>query len=151
MLYFAFGGNLSTDYIHQSCPSATFHSVYELKGFELYFAGTSKTYGYMGCCNIRHNPLGSVWGVLWDIPANEIPKLDMEEGVGTDYEVGEHNTYERVYSKTESGERFFLYYLVHPRVPNPPRMDYFLTVLEGYEEHGLDIRELNKAYLRSRR
>jgi len=149
MLYFAYGSKTHPEELHKYCPKAKFHSLYELKGYTLVFEGYSIGYGLTGTANIRRSPGSSVWGVLWDIPEDELALLDADEGAHTEYEPGPHNEYERVRFTLEDGTPFFLYYLVKPHVKNRPCLKYYMELLKGYSHFDLDLKQLRKAYRES--
>ena len=149
MLYFAYGSKTHPEELHKYCPKAKFHSVYELKGFKLVFEGYSKGYNYTGTANIKRQQGSSVWGVLWDIPEDELDLLDADEGAHSEYDPEPHNEYERVHFTLEEGTPFFLYYLVKPHVKNRPSIKYYMELLKGYAHFDIDLKQLRKAYRES--
>lgn len=82
---FAYGSNMPTARIRERCPSARSLGVAELRGHELRWHKASKDGS--GKCDILASaaPDASVFGVLFEIAADEKPALDRAEGLGNGY------------------------------------------------------------------
>ena len=146
MLYFAYGCRTKPERMLEECPNAKPVGIHKIDGFRLVFEGTASGYGYKGVANIKRDPNSSVWGVMWEVSEDELLALDADEGVGSEYDIEIHSDYERVYFKLPDGRPFFLYYLVHPHVPNRPSMEYYMDILDGYEHFGIDTTQVKQAY-----
>lgn len=81
MIYFAYGSNLSEDWLSKRCPSARFLFTARLDGFTLAFTRTSQKHG-CGVADIVPEPGGHVWGVVYHLNDEDRPALDRAEGVG---------------------------------------------------------------------
>jgi gamma-glutamylcyclotransferase len=93
MLYFAYGSNMSWDQMRDRCPSARFDSIVRAEGYRLAFTRFSKNW-QCGVADIVASTGSNVWGVVFEIPDDEVNVLDTSEG----YSPGrarEKNAYER--------------------------------------------------------
>ena len=82
MKYFAYGSNMDEDWLQQPdrCPSARFLYKAKLTGYRLAFTRTSSRHR-CGVADILVDPLGIVWGIVYEIKDEEWPALDEAEGV----------------------------------------------------------------------
>uniref|UniRef100_G3NNF5 Gamma-glutamylcyclotransferase n=1 Tax=Gasterosteus aculeatus aculeatus TaxID=481459 RepID=G3NNF5_GASAC len=83
-MYFAFGSNLLKERLQMANPSATFHTTGRLKDHELSF-GLCETIQnniwHGGVATIVPCPGADVWGVIWTLSSEDLPRLDKQEGV----------------------------------------------------------------------
>lgn len=86
MIYFAYGSNLCTDWLRSRTPSAEISDIGVLTEHCLKFHKVSIN-DHSGKCNAfpsgRHGDF--IWGALYDIPEDEVPKLDAAEDLGISY------------------------------------------------------------------
>ncbi|WLB57433.1 gamma-glutamylcyclotransferase family protein [Bradyrhizobium japonicum] len=83
--YFAYGSNMCSGRLGARI-SCTFVTIGKLVGHQLRFHKLSKD-GSAKCDALRTgSDSDAMWGVVYDIPASEKPKLDREEGLGKGYE-----------------------------------------------------------------
>jgi hypothetical protein len=80
MLYFAYGSNMNWNQIRCRCPSARFAFVARAAGYGLAFTRFSQK-RKCGVADIVTSLGNEVWGVVFDIPNDEIDKLDQSEGI----------------------------------------------------------------------
>ncbi len=78
---FAYGSNMATSEVG---PEARFVGVARLDGYELGFRRRSIRWGG-GAADIVPSAGRSVWGVLWELPAQVLAALDAKEGAGFAY------------------------------------------------------------------
>ncbi|MEY9363857.1 hypothetical protein ABH994_006578 [Bradyrhizobium yuanmingense] len=83
--YFAYGSNMCSGRLSARIP-CTFVAVGKLVGHQLRFHKLSRD-GSSKCDAFRTGSENdALWGVVFDIPALEKPKLDKEEGLGKGYD-----------------------------------------------------------------
>lgn len=132
-LYFAYGSNMSPRQMASRCPGALPLGPALLPGYRLAFDLPSRFWGGW-VADVRPDPRGTVWGVLWRLRPEHWAILD-------DYEDVDERRYERVTLVVErpDGERCAaqLYRVVTPRGEGLPSRDYLDTLLEGAKAHGL--------------
>jgi hypothetical protein len=77
-LYFAYGSNLATRRMRERAPGARPRGPARLDGWRL----TTDKPGRNGTAkvNLVRDPGSSVWGVLWEMGAEELARLDRHEG-----------------------------------------------------------------------
>jgi hypothetical protein len=77
-LYFAYGSNLASRRMRERAPGARPRGPARLEGWRL----TTDKPGRDGTAkaNIVRDPGSSVWGVLWEMEAEELARLDRHEG-----------------------------------------------------------------------
>jgi len=86
LLYFAYGSNMFTARLRDRCPSARALGTAALPGYALKWHKRSKDGS--GKCDIVASDESEaiVYGVLYEIPKHEKPKLDRAEGLGYGYD-----------------------------------------------------------------
>ncbi|XP_057322478.1 gamma-glutamylcyclotransferase-like [Microplitis mediator] len=83
-LYFAYGSNLLSSRLHIANPRAVFKDIARLQDYKIDFLGFSKAWS--GCVGtIVKSPNSHVWGVIWEIPNEDLINLDRQEGVDVGY------------------------------------------------------------------
>jgi gamma-glutamylcyclotransferase len=75
MLYFAYGSNMNWDQMRDRCPSSRFDSIVRDEGYRLAFTQFSKT-RQCGVADIVASAGSDVWGVVFEIPDDEVNVLD---------------------------------------------------------------------------
>ena len=83
-LTFAYGSNMPAARLRERCPSARAIGIAELPGHELRWHKRSRDGS--GKCDIVASDAISVFGVLYEIAAQEKRALDRAEGLGAGYE-----------------------------------------------------------------
>lgn len=79
MLSFAYGSTMDWDQMRSRCPGAGFRGVAELRNHPLAFTRRSRPGGWWVADDVPAQG-ESVWGVVYDIPAQDISSLDKAEG-----------------------------------------------------------------------
>jgi gamma-glutamylcyclotransferase (GGCT)/AIG2-like uncharacterized protein YtfP len=135
MLYFAYGSNMHSVQMKERCPSSAFVCRAKLSSHRLAFTLRSFSRG-CGVADILLDEAKDVWGVVYELPENELEHLDKSE----DFRPGRPNdqneyTRENHYVWREGdAERPLLVplYRGHPQ-PNPPLpdCDYKKLIVEG--------------------
>jgi gamma-glutamylcyclotransferase (GGCT)/AIG2-like uncharacterized protein YtfP len=78
LYYFAYGSNMDWPQMQRRCPSAIFVSLGRLPGYRFAIARHSRLRG-CGTANILPAPGGEVWGVIYDVAAEDLLLLDRFE------------------------------------------------------------------------
>jgi hypothetical protein len=134
MRYFAYGSNLSGQYMRRACPSTKFIMRADLPNYGVEFRHYSeKRRG--GISSIVEAPGKLVRGVIYETRAEEIEALYIVESVpeglyqrGTFLVVGEDGSWHEAE----------LHRVVKPTGPYPPAKMYLDQMIEGAQEHGLE-------------
>ncbi len=138
-LYFAYGSNIPSSHMTGGrTPGASDPRAATLKDWVLQFNG---------CADIRPSEGAVVQGVVWEVSADNLRRLDSYEGCGGD-PWGTSGFYRRVIVtvETERGSEETIVYVMnrgHDRLGMPSEY-YFGIIKRGYEEFGL-----NKAHLQA--
>ena len=134
MYYFAYGSNLSSRYIRDYTPGATFVMRADLPNYRVEFRHYSENLGG-GISSIVEAPGNLVRGVIYDVPESELEELDVLESVleglyrrDTFFVMGEDGQWHRA----------DLYRVSSPTGPYTPSRTYVDFMIEGAREHGLD-------------
>jgi gamma-glutamylcyclotransferase (GGCT)/AIG2-like uncharacterized protein YtfP len=145
MLHYAYGSNLSPTFLNGYCPGAKFVMKAYLPNFRIEFRFYSqKRKG--GISSIMPSPGDLVRGAIYDVPEDEMIKLDEVESVP-----------QGLYSREtflvlgDDGEWHHadLYRVVEPDGPFTPAKSYIALMLEGAETFSLDpgyVDELRQLY-----
>lgn len=134
MFHFAYGSNLSSKFLRRHCPSAEFVMRACLPNFRVAFPFYSKK-RKGGISSIIPDPGKLVRGVIYEVPEDEMEKLDEVEGVPQGLYV--RQTF-LVLGEDGDLHRADLYRVVDPAGPFTPARSYVELMVEGAEEHGLD-------------
>lgn len=123
------------------CPSATKMITGKLEGYELLFKG-QVDHAY---ATVEKNPEYSVDVLLWEIDSQSEKSLDHYEGYPHLY------TKEVVNVKTSDNREIEgMMYVMNPKFEvGLPSHTYFMTVLEGYMDNGIDVEPLMQALSKS--
>ena len=135
MYYFAYGSNLSTNYIHDYTPSATFVMKADLPNYKIEFRRYSKDLSG-GISSIIETPGDLVKGVIYEVKASELDALDILENVPEG--IYRRDTY-CVLGEDSHWHRADLYRVSTPAGPYTPSKTYVDFMIEGAREHGLDV------------
>jgi len=134
MFYYAYGSNLSTQYIRDYCPSAQYVQRAQLPNYQIEFRRFS-TDLQGGISTIMEAPGELVHGVIYEISEAEILELDILEDVPL-------GLYKReaflVLDEAGSWQKAALYRIVTPSGPYEPSARYVEMMIEGASEHRLD-------------
>jgi gamma-glutamylcyclotransferase (GGCT)/AIG2-like uncharacterized protein YtfP len=133
-LYFAYGSNLSSERIHQPdrAPSARVVGAASLSGHRL--AWHKRGADGSGKCTVCRTAsrADGVWGVVWEIDAGDVARLDAAEGPGyerVEVEVATANQRMNVFT--------YLARSSHVDATLRPADWYRALVVAGAREHGL--------------
>ena len=129
-LYIAYGSNINLEQMAFRCPHSRVVSVSEIKNFELEFRGVE---------TIVPKENASVPVLIWELDERDLPILNRYEGYP--------NFYRQEKLEFElGGEKFEgMAYLMNKGEISPPSYAYYMTILRGYKENGLDESFLQKA------
>ena len=142
MLYFAYGSNMNWDQIRSRCPSAQFAFIARAEGYALAFTRFSQNWK-CGVADIVASSGNDVWGVVFDIPNDEIGQLDKSEGYRPE-RARELNAYERsqleviCQENANSPIAVWTYFVVSKsKLPLKPAVEYKALILDGARHWGL--------------
>ena len=145
MLYFSYGSFLDSENLKKHAPNAKYLKRAVLLDFEVQFNFLSKTYDG-GVTGVELAAGKKALGVLYNVPPDEMEKLDIVEGVpsGIYYR-------ETVIVIDENGKEYQAetYRTTDPKGPLTPTRRYLGLMIRGAREHGLDpdyIKELEDLY-----
>jgi gamma-glutamylcyclotransferase (GGCT)/AIG2-like uncharacterized protein YtfP len=134
MNYFAYGSNLSSNFIRDYTPSAVFVMKAGLPNYKVEFRHYSKNLGG-GISSIVETPGSLVRGVIYEVPESELAELDVLESVP-------EGVYRRdqylVLGEDNQWHLADLYRVSTPTGPYTPSTRYVDFMIEGAREHGLD-------------
>ena len=123
MLYFAYGSNLNKIQMQFRCPKAIAHGGGYLTDWQLVFRGVADIEPAEG----ELLPVG-----FWEITEDCLAALDRYEGVGS-------GLYSRVYING------MMTYRMNSIGTSVPPNNYFKSILDGYQDFGLDDSYLHDA------
>jgi gamma-glutamylcyclotransferase (GGCT)/AIG2-like uncharacterized protein YtfP len=130
--YFAYGSNMSKQVITSIAPGAEPLGTGRLADHRLAFTRRSIKWS-AGAGNIEECPGLWVYGVLYSIPADELPELDRKEGVPKAYKRTDIDV------RTDHGLiSAMTYSVIKPELEEiRPHPDYFRQILDGAHERKL--------------
>ena len=133
MLYFAYGSNMDPAQMGRRCPSARFVAVARLPDHRLAFTRYAKD-RCCGTCDGVPDAGRAIWGVVFDISAADLRRMDDNEGYQEARPLSE-NAYVReqrqVYGKTGEPLWVWLYFANREPNPPPPSAAYKMQLVEG--------------------
>jgi gamma-glutamylcyclotransferase len=134
MFYFAYGSNLSSNFIRDYTPSAAFVMKADLPNYQVEFRHYSKDFSG-GISSIIETPGTLVRGVIYEVKESELEELDILENVPEG--IYRRDTF-RVMGEDSEWHRADLYRVSTPTGPYTPSSAYVDFMIEGAREHGLD-------------
>jgi len=149
MLYFAYGSNMHSAQMKQRCPSATFVCRAKVPSHRLAFTLTSLERG-CGVADVVRDDTKDVWGVIYELPENELKELDKDESFRPG-RPDDQNEYTRekhyVWAEGDTNRPLLVsLYRGHPQLDQPlPSCEYKKLIVEGARHWHLPadyIREL---------
>lgn len=129
-LYIAYGSNINLEQMAYRCPHSKVLGISEIKDFELEFRGVA---------TIVPKENASVPVLIWELDERDLPVLNKYEGFPSFYRQ-EKMPFE-LNGKSYKG----MAYLMNRGTIFPPSPQYYNTILQGYQENGLDESYLETA------
>jgi gamma-glutamylcyclotransferase (GGCT)/AIG2-like uncharacterized protein YtfP len=128
MKYFAYGMNTNLSQMANRCPKAQSLGKAVLYGHEFRFARHA---------DIIENPEYNTHGVLWEITPDCEMALDALEGYPTYY-------LKKIVNIFYNGNivKAMVYYMTGENIDEYPSDGYLEMLMEGYQEHGVDNRQI---------
>ncbi len=129
-LYIAYGSNINLEQMAFRCPHSKVVGMSEIKDYELEFREVA---------TIVPKENASVPVLIWELDERDLPVLNRYEG------------WPRLYRQEKmpfklNGESYEgMAYLMNRGTISPPSPQYYNTILQGYQENGLDESYLEKA------
>ena len=139
-LYAAYGSNLNLRQMDLRCPDATVVGTAQLADHELVFRGNPGS----GVATVEPREGSSVPILLWEISARDEKNLDRYEGWPLIYG-------KKILGFEANGQTVpaMVYIMTPGRDAAQPSEEYYDTILEGYEDNGLDPSVLEQALERT--
>jgi cation transport regulator ChaC len=137
--YFAYGSNMLSGRLRHRVPSCALQGVAKLSGFKLSFS--KRSVDGSGKCSIAPSVDDTVFGVVYDIPLDQKPRLDRAEGLGNGYH---ERKFQAVWLDGSSVE--VLTYVADDHAIDfsaVPYSWYKEFVLAGAQEHGLPAKYIH--------
>lgn len=133
VLYFAYGSNLDGEQMRTRCPSARRVSTAVLRGVSIAFDGHSVSRGGP-VATLVETPKGETPGLVYEVSAEDMSKLDRHEGAPT--------FYRRVTCSVElpSGKsrEVHTYVLARAMTRRAPAKDYYRIIADAYKRLGFN-------------
>lgn len=139
-LCFAYGSNLSTDQMRRRCPDSKPLEKGCLKGYRLDFTGYSSVWNG-SVADIVVDPGSEVWGLIYELSAEDLSRLDDYEGYPQLYTRFQTS----VESLTGSISDVWVYTIVRKDNFIPPTREYMHIVKKAASE--LKFPETYRSYL----
>jgi len=131
IIYFAYGYNTNSQHMARRCPDAVFLGSARLLNHKFRFAYHA---------DVVRSRRNTVNGVLWRLTEQCLRNLDKFEGYPVYYarkrlliRQGKKLRKAMVYTMTRKGDMSL------------PNSEYLTALLEGYQEHGIDDRQIYRA------
>jgi len=153
MLYFAYGSNMHSDQMKCRCPLAKFVCRAKLPKHRLAFTLKSVTRD-CGVADVLFDQAKNVWGVVYELPDNELKNLDKKEGYAPG-KPNDQNEYTRedhyVWREGDVTRQLLVaLYRGHPQLDPPlPSYDYKELIVAGAKHWNLPaeyIRQLESIH-----
>jgi gamma-glutamylcyclotransferase (GGCT)/AIG2-like uncharacterized protein YtfP len=141
MLYFAYGSNLHSEQMKKRCPAATFVCRAKLPSHRLAFTLKSSERD-CGVADVLYQEGKEVWGVVYELPENEMKDLDKDESFRSG-RPDDQNKYTReshyVWPDGDLKRAMLVaLYRGHPQLDPPlPSNDYKRLIVEGAKHWNL--------------
>ena len=149
MLNFAYGSNLDWGQMRERCPSARFVRIAVLPKHRLAFSRRSETRG-CGVADVVADGDREVWGVVYEIDARDVGRLDASEGFRPGRAKNAYRREERHVLADGDADRpltVSMYFAEPQANPPPPNSEYKRLILSGARHWHLPdeyIDELNQ-------
>lgn len=129
-LYIAYGSNINLEQMKFRCPHSKVVGTSEIKGYELEFRGVA---------TIVPKENVSVPVLIWELDDRNLPTLNKYEGYPNFYRQ------EKMSFEMDGKTYKSMAYLMNRGTISPPSPQYYNTILQGYQENGLDESYLETA------
>lgn len=142
ILHFCYGSNMSFDRIKRNCPTAEKVGWGYIKNYEMVFGHYfSKNWnGHVATIISKNN--SKVYGGVWKIKLDELPALDLQEGV-------DKNIYNTIFVPVFCNKGSLTYCYSYQLVTNCgekklPSKSYLNTIIKGASEMGVPRHYIDK-------
>lgn len=130
-LYFAYGSNMEPRRMKRRAPGSRPLGPARLPQHRLDFTRYSTKF-HGGVADVVPDDEAEVWGVLYEVEASDLERLDEHEGVPVGYRRGAVSVV-----ANDGREREAAVYLANRTGRFTPRKEYMDFLLRGAREHGL--------------
>jgi hypothetical protein len=139
VIYFAYGSNMDPGQMAERCPGYRTIGVARLNGHRLSFPRFSPV-RRSATASIEPEPGSAVWGVLYELPADDLPVLHHLEGYN-EYGAPEANRYNLAKVTVQQVGGGTAEAMTYVAVPDDsaalPTADYMARLVDGARFHGL--------------
>ena len=140
MILFAYGANMNPGLMAERCPEFRTIGVARVMDYRLCFPRFSRVHG-CAAASIEPSPGSAVWGVLYDIPPNDIPVLNYHEGYDPDQPMARNERVLRDVTAARLGGSAAVaahaYFAIPDGTDALPSPAYVQTIIDGALFHGL--------------
>jgi gamma-glutamylcyclotransferase len=148
MLYFAYGSNLEWAQMKQRCPLAKFVCRAKLPAHRLAFTLKSVRRD-CGVADVLPDQTKEVWGVVYELPDDELKNLDKKEGYlpGRRYEQNQYSRKDHYVWREGDAKQPLLValYLGHPQLDQHlPSDDYKRLIVDGAKHWNLPVEYIHE-------
>ena len=136
--YFAYGSNMCSEQMKERCPESKFISTGYLEGYKFVYDGYSdKRRGAVA--NVIQDGKSTVEGVIFEVTASDLKRLDKSEGCPAKYKRDSFNV------KDAQGNIFsaYVYHRTGEKL-GAPSEEYRGIILKSAEEHKLSRRYIEE-------
>jgi gamma-glutamylcyclotransferase (GGCT)/AIG2-like uncharacterized protein YtfP len=138
MLYFAYGSNLDWTQMKQRCPFAKFVCRAKLPEHRLAFTLKSVRRD-CGVADVLPDQSKDVWGIVYELPENELVNLDKREGYrpGNPYKQNQYTREDQYVWRDGDAKQSLLValYRGHPQLDPPLPSDDYKELIVGGAKH----------------
>jgi gamma-glutamylcyclotransferase len=138
-LYFAYGSNMSLAQMRERCPSSVRVGIGRLDGYRLVFPRFS-TKRKCGAASVEPSPGDQVWGVIYNMHADDLIALDGHEGCLPEREP-HLNNYNRKLVEIARDDSVIVPCITYIATPQhgsyQPSLHYHGLIVTGARENGL--------------
>jgi cation transport regulator ChaC len=137
--YFAYGSNMNRDQIAERCPNYRLIGTGEVEGYRLIFPRSSEK-RMCGVASIAESEGESVFGVVFELCANDVANLNKREGFDPTRDRSK-NSYNQIDVSVAMSDRIYLDCFTYVAVSQPgehlPNQSYMALITNGAKEHKL--------------
>jgi hypothetical protein len=140
VILFAYGANMNPGLMGQRCPEFRTIGVARVMDYRLCFPRFSRE-RQCATASIEPSTGAAVWGVLYDIPPNDLPVLNYHEGYDPAAPVTRNERILREVTALRIGGsdsvKAMAYFAVPDGTSALPSRAYLQSIIDGAEFHGL--------------
>jgi gamma-glutamylcyclotransferase (GGCT)/AIG2-like uncharacterized protein YtfP len=137
--YFAYGSNLDPQQMTSRCPGHRVVGPAFLPGYRLAFQGNGEDWGG-AVATLEPDPRGTVWGVVFELTAEDLVVLDRYEGCrGKDDPASLYDRRDFELRLAYGGSVTAIAYVMRDRPEGKPSKKYLSAITRGASSHQLPV------------